>query len=101
YVLDNKYIASCAFKTGFRLNATSALIQQDGVTFFNLINELHDRTSLIITVTNPPSNGQKYSKMMSLQQHYYTVVRSLNSAEKAIEWNTEKPFFKLKKINLN
>jgi len=28
--------------------------QQDGVAFFNLINELHDRTSLIITSNKSP-----------------------------------------------
>ncbi|MFN4763746.1 ATP-binding protein [Gillisia sp. Q332] len=35
--------------------------QQDGVAFFNLINELHDRTSLIITSNKSP---QQWADML-------------------------------------
>ena len=34
--------------------------QEDAVTFFNLINEFHDKTSLIITTNKSPNSGLKY-----------------------------------------
>ena len=70
--------------------------KQDAVAFFNLSNELHGRTSIIITTNKSPKEWAE-----ALQDNVLTTAlldrilyrcEIINSLEKVTEWRTVKPF---------
>lgn len=46
--------------------------KEEAVAFFNLVNNLHEKTSIIITTTRPLPNGWKSFRMKSLPRHCWT-----------------------------
>ena len=70
--------------------------KEDSAAFFNLINSLHEKVSLIITQIKLLQNGRKRWTMKSLQVHcltgFSTSVKLSNSQGQATEWKTDKQY---------
>jgi hypothetical protein len=79
--------------------------QQDGVAFFSLINELHDRTSLIITSNKTPQQWADVPKddvlTTALLDRILYRCEIIKLSSKSYRVEHRKIIFATKKINLN